>query len=329
MQNVPQEYYCCEWINSGLHFQTTRLGFCCYGNQSIGDHPTVVEDYNGEPIDENIFGKIRAIKQKFANGDVPEGCKNCSYLRKSNWDGLKEDYFDHFMIGHSQKCNSRCIYCFTNDVPDDIKDRTYNAYAVLKKLFDENKVRVSPMACAVFLGGEPTIFPDFEDMTNLMLENNFPNMKIHSSGIYLSPSVLKGLKTGQISIVISPDSGSREVYQKIKRVDCFDKVWANIKSYISSAKDEKQVMVKYIVIPDVNDNKEEIDKWFDLIVESGVKYIACDVEQNWFYKCNGEYSDKMYDLIYYINDRAKNLALNIEFYTAAERMLKKVGENDL
>ena len=88
-------------------------------------------------------------------------------------------------------------------------------------------------------------------------------------------------------------------------------------------------MVKYIVIPDVNDNKEEIDRWFDLIVESGVKYIACDVEQNWFYNCNGEYSDKMYDLIYYINDRAKNLALNIEFYTAAERMLKKVGENDL
>ena len=326
---MPKEYFCCEWINSGLHFQTTRLGFCCYGNQSIGDHPTVVENYNGELIDENIFTKIRAIKQKFADGNVPDGCKQCSFLRKAAWDGLEQDYFDHFMFGHSQKCNSRCIYCFTNDVPEEIKDRTYSAYKVLKKLFDENKIRISPMTCAVFLGGEPTIFPDFEDLTILLLDNGFQNMKIHSSGIYLSQAVLDGLKTGQIGVVISPDSGSREVYQKIKRVDCFDKVWQNIKTYISAAKDDNQVIVKYIVIPDVNDNKEEIDKWLDLTVKSGVKSVACDVEQNWFYNCKGKYSPKMYDLMYYIKEKAKNLSLKIEFYTAAERMLKKVDENDL
>lgn len=326
-----KEYYCCEWINSGLHFQTTRLGFCCYGNQSIGDHPTVVEDYNGEVIDENILNKIRAIKQRFSNGDIPEGCKNCSYLRKAEWDGLKDDYFDHFMFGHSQKCNSRCIYCFTNDVPEDLKNRTYNVYEVLKKLFEEDKIKISPTTCAVFLGGEPTIFPDFEDITNLLLENNFSNMKVHSSGIYLSPAVLKGLAIGEkyISIVISPDAGTPETYKKIKRVDCFDKVWNNIKEYLLAAKNPNQVIVKYIVVPDINDNKEEIDRWFDLIVESGVKYVACDVEQNWFYNSKGKYSDKMYDLMYYIKEKAENLSLNIEFYTAAERMLKKAEENDI
>lgn len=329
MQCDNKEYYCCEWINSGLHFQTTRLGFCCYGNQSIGDHPTVVEDYKGEPIDENVFEKIREIKQKFSNGNIPEGCKNCSYLRKEVWDGLKIDYLDHFMFGHSQKCNSKCIYCFTNDVPEELKDRTYNVYEVLKKLFEDKKIRISSTTCAVFLGGEPTIFPDFEDITNLLLENNFTNMKIHSSGIYLSQAVLKGLSSGDISIVISPDAGSCETYKKIKRVDCFDKVWNNIKSYVSSSKNDNQVIVKYIVIPQINDNKEEIDKWFNLIKECGVKYVACDVEQNWFYDCKGKYTDKMYDLMYYIKDKAEKLSLNIEFYTAAERMLKKAEENDI
>lgn len=329
MPNEQKEYYCCEWINSGLHFQATRLGFCCYGNQSIGDHPTVVEDYRGEPIDEKIWNKIREIKQKFADNNIPLGCKDCSYLRKSNWDGLEQDYFDHFLIGHRQECNSKCIYCYANDVSDDVKNRTYDAYNVLKKLFDENKIKISPTTCVVFTGGEPTIFPEFENIMNLLLDNNFSNIRVHSSGIYLSPAVQKGLKTGQVSIVISPDAGSSETYQKIKRVDCFEKVWSNIKSYISSAKDKKQVEIKYIVIPEINDTKEEIDKWFNLLTESGVTSIACDAEQNWFYNCRGEYSDKMYDLIYYINNQAEKLSLDIEFYTAAKKMLKKADANDI
>lgn len=326
---MPQEYFCCEWINSGLHFQPTRLGFCCYGNQSIGDHPTVVEDYRGEFVDENIFEKIREIKQKFKNGNIPEGCRACSFLRKSDWDGLDEDYFDHFLIGHRQECNSKCIYCYANEVTDEIKKRTYNVYDVLKKLFDEKKIKNTPTSCVVLTGGEPTIFPEFEDIMNLFLDNNFCNIRVHSSGIALSQSVLKGLKSGQVSLVISPDSGTREIYHKIKQVDCFDRVWENIKSYISVALDKKKIEVKYIIIPEVNDNTEEIDNWFNLLIDSGVENIACDVEQNWFYNCRGNYSDKMYDLIYYIKEKAQKLLLNIEFYTAAAKMLKKAGENDI
>lgn len=322
-QNAQNEYYCCDWVNSGLHFQPSRLGFCCYGYQEIGDHPTIIDDYNGECIDEFIIDDINEIKQKFKNGKIPKGCTNCALLKKADWDGLKESYFDHFMIGHSHKCNSKCIYCYTNNVSDEVKNKTYDAYSVLETLFEEGKVRVSNRACAVFLGGEPTIFPDFEDIMNLFLKNDFPNIVIHSSGIKYSKSVEKGLEKGCVKIVISPDSSTKETYEKIKRVPCFDKVWENIKEYAKHAKTPDLVKVKYILIPDINDSKSEIDKWFELVIDCGVKYIACDVEQNWYFSNDEKYKNKMYEMADYIKEKAEQYGLDLEYYTDAQRMLEE------
>lgn len=317
-----QEYYCCDWINSGLFFQISRLGFCCYGNESMGDHPTIFDDYYGELIDDSLIEKIRKFKQRYKDGDIPLGCKNCSLLEKRKWDGLEEDYFDHFMFSHSYKCNSKCIYCCTNEVADDLIDRTYDVYSVIKDLFDRGKIKASNRALAIFLGGEPTIFPDFEDLLNIFIDNNFKQLKVHSSGILCSKAVLKGLQTGVVTVAISPDAGSPEIYEKIKRVTCFDKVWDNIKTYIQNAQKPELVHVKYIIIPKINDNKEEIDLWFDKIIESGVKNIACDVEQNWFYDCKGKYPETMFELLDYFKEKSDSLSLNLEYYTASSRMLE-------
>ena len=318
-----KEYYCCDWINSGLHFQPTRLGFCCYGDQSIGDHPTIVENYSGGLIDDEITQKIQDFKKNFQKGEIPHGCQKCSLLEKRAWDGLDEEYFDHFMIGHSHKCNSRCIYCCTNEVPEHLLNLRYDVYSVIKDLFERGKIKASNRALVTFLGGEPTIFPEFEDLVHIFLEHDFQQIKVHSSGIICSKAVLKGLEAGAVSIVISPDSGTREMFKKIKRVDCFDKVWANTKSYKTAAKEDRLVEVKYIIMPDVNDDKAEIDLWFDKIVECGVKYIACDVEQNWFYSCKGEYPQRMYDLVDYFKKKADELSLTLELYTAASRMTEQ------
>ncbi len=322
-QKQKNEYFCCEWVNSGLHFQPSRLGFCCYGNQNIGDHPTVIDDYFGECVDEYIFENINEIKQNFKDGNIPQGCKDCSHLSKAEWDGLNENYVDKFMIGHNHNCNSKCVYCFTNDIDETTKKRTYDVYSVIDDLFDEGFVKITDFSCVVFLGGEPTIFPEFEDVMSLLLRHDFPNVKIHSSGIKYSKSVVEGLEKGDVSIIISPDSGSEDTYNQIKRVKCFKFVWDNIKKYVKAAKNDSLVNVKYIIIPEVNDNTEEIDKWFDLIVKSGVKFISCDVEQNWFFSQNGKFPQKMYDLTDYFVKKAEDLSLNLQFYTEATRMLKQ------
>lgn len=318
-----KEYYCCEWINSGLHFQPSRLGFCCYGSQNIGDHPSVIDDYFGECVDEYIFENIKDIRLSFKKGDIPNSCKNCSKLKKALWDGHDKDYIDKFMIGHNHNCNAKCTYCFTNDIDDTTKKRTYDIYPVLDDLFDSGKVKITDSSCVVFLGGEPTIFPEFEDVMSLFLRHNFPNIKIHSSGIKYSKSVAKGLENGNVSIVISPDAATEETYNKIKRVPCFKTVWANIKKYIKKAKESRLVCVKYIIIPGINDNKKEIDKWFDLIVKNGIKYVACDVEQNWFFASKGNFPKEIFELAHYFERKAKELSLNFEFYTEAQRMLKQ------
>ena len=318
------EFYCCEWINSGLHFQPTRLGFCCNSSQSIGDHPQISEQYSGEYLNKNILNKIKKIKENFKKGKIFKGCKQCSLLKKQKWDGLDEQYFDHFVFTNTHKCNSKCIYCFTNDLSEEVLNLTYNVYPVIKQMRDEGLMKFLPTSTAVFSGGEPTISNDFEQLLNFFLDNDCPNLKVHSSGILFSKSVVRGLEKGDVEIIISTDAGKKETFYKIKRVDAFNKVMANIKKYVEKAKNPEQVKIKFIIIPGINDSIKEIDLWFNNILNCGIKSIACDIEQHWFYNHIEDKNKKMFALLDYFKCKAEEYNLMFEYYAPAKKLYDNI-----
>ena len=86
-------------------------------------------------------------------------------------------------------------------------------------------------------------------------------------------------------IIISVDCGSRELYKQIKSFDNFDKVWDNIARYCEAQADyQSDVKVKYIVIPNLNDSIEEFEKFLKKAIESKVKWVIIDIENQWFNK---------------------------------------------
>lgn len=315
------EFYCCEWINSGLHFSATSLCFCCNSSQSIGDHPHILDQYNGEFIDENILHKIKKIKERFKEGKFFKNCQYCSHLIKRKWDGLEKQYFNHFIFTNTYKCNLKCIYCFTNDLSEDELNKSYNVYPIIKNLYNAGLIKFSNSTNAVFSGGEPTISTDFDNLLNLFIDNDCSDLKVHSSGIVLSQSVLKGIEKGYIDLIISPDAGTKETYLQVKRVDAFDKVMYNIKKYIQKSKKAEQVRSKFIVMPDVNDNKEEINSWFQQMLNCGVKYVICDIEQHWFYEHRNDKKKKLVDLLDYFKQKAEEYKLTYEYYPVAQAFM--------
>ena len=146
-----------------------------------------------------------------------------------------------------------------------------------------------------------------------------PRITVHSSGIKYSKAIEKGIKEGKVNVCLSADAGSRDTYMAVKRVDKFDKFWENVEKYANAQPKDKKNLVetKLILIPDVNTNRSEIEKWFSLNLACGVKSIVVDIENEYckeLRKRNEEKPKYLVDLCNYIIKRAKELDFTLIDY---------------
>ena len=318
---TDEKYISCDWITSGIHFFYDCIRFCCYEYLHSKNANVLIPDYKGQKIDYDKFFELKNMYKNLAKkGEHHLNCRNCIYLSSAEWSD--ENYFDHFTFNYWSNCNSKCIYCYTKNLSERDKRQYYEVYPVIKDMSGKGLLRATPRNCVVFGGGEPTVLKEFDKLVDLFLSEKFNNIRVNSSGIKYSKTLEKGLKNDCVSLVISPDSGNKNSYLNIKRVNCFDKVWDNIKRYAKQQNNENNLKVKYILIPQVNDNKEEIDSWFNMVVKNGVKSVAVSVEQNWYDKHYPYFPKYIYDFLHYICDRADGLNLNMELYCEAINVLK-------
>ena len=84
---------------------------------------------------------------------------------------------------------------------------------------------------------------------------------------------------------------------------------------------------KYIIMPDVNDNRREIDRWINSVVEAGGKWLALDIEDVWYKTNRAVISPYYLDLVNYVIDKAASLNMKIELYDRARGL--KEGKNQI
>ncbi len=305
-----EKYISCKWLESGVCFDNGVYGsnvkLCCYMSAPGGGNAMIFENYHGEKID---WDKFFEIKRKYrevqkSGGTVPQ-CEGCVFFEESEWE--QSDYIDSIIFDHFTKCNCRCTYCYTEEDKKRYNSlKTYNIYPIIKDMFDKKIIRKG--GAIGFGGGEPTILPEFDKLINLFLKNGFDNIRVPSSGIKYSREIAKGISTGQLSVVISIDSSSRETYKKIKQIDAFKKVCDNLKKYSKAQKNSCNVISKYIIIPNVNDTQEEIDNWMKFNKENNIGIIVIDIENSWLNRYRHEKPDeRIIGLIKYVMEKSKEM----------------------
>ncbi len=316
----PKKYLSCEYIQHGFNVDYEDIKMCCFNCHEGGGRQILIDNYKGEMINWNKFFKEkRKMRELNKKGITLERCKGCFFLKEREWDD--EDYISYMVFNHWTLCNCKCKYCFTNEQSDFFNERkNYNMYPVIKKLVEAGKVRGGGEIG--FGGGEPALLPEFEPMVNMLLDAGCDNIRVHSSGVKYSQAIERGLSEGKLTLVVSVDSGCPETYKNIKRVNHFDKVWENLAKYAAAQTDNKyKAKTKYIIYPGFNDNKEELDKWFDLTVKAGIKSIVLDVEGGWYITNKYNVPDEMYDLLEYAGKRADELGMKfVEYYDRANDM---------
>ena len=305
------EYISCEWLESGISFTYEGIYNCCmFAHNTVAFKPVtpINKDWTYD-FDSFIKEKKKFIKAH-RKGQIIDRCLGCQRLEKRVWDNNFK--IKQLAISTNTKCNANCIYCYTHKRKDffnninDIPILNFLKKCINANLIDEN-------VSVLFGGGEPTINNEFEDIMDLFSKNSKCKIKIYSSGIKYSKAIENLLRAGNCELVITPDCGDRQLYKKIKGVDKFDEVWSNIQNYAAAQnKNKEQVRTKYIILPNINDNEEEIKKFFNKVIEANVSYIKPEIDITSYLKIkqDKEKLEELFKLLVFMEKYAEKRNIN-------------------
>ncbi len=314
------KYKSCDLIEHGLDFAPNAINFCCRTTTKGGGFKTLIDDYNGELLNLEAFFELkREYRNKMKSGEgIPE-CENCIYLEEKEYDD--EDYISSINFNHGLNCNLKCIYCtFTHG--EKVTTSEYDVYPVIKQLADNNYLRKG--GYITIAGGEPTLYKNFEKLMRLFIDNEIKPIRILTNGIRFSQTIVEALEKDYANIMISVDSGTPQMYKWIKGVDVFDRVWDNIEKYAKVQKQRDLVETKYIIIPDVNDDKNEIINFIEKSKQAGLSRIAFDIELTWYNENKDNIPQSLYELVDFTVEETQKRNLAYEPIDRVVTLLQEV-----
>lgn len=313
-----EKYKSCHLLEHGIYFYYDSIQVCCFLTGKLGTPFWIEKGYSGGKIDwEAICDQLREIRKNNKLGFHDPHCEGCFNLKEDYWD--QDEYFADFYISHWTKCNCNCRYCFTEENKAFYNThKEYKMMPILEEMAEKNLLRYN--GYLAYGGGEPACLDEFDDITELFLENGVRSVVTNTSGIKPVKSILKGLPTGRLDVTVSVDCSDRETYKKIKQIDAYDQVIENLKLYASAQTENKQlVRSKYIIIPDINDSEKEIDRWLEQSVEIGLKQVCIDIEGRWYLARKKAVPEHIANLIAFVEKRTKELDLGLFYYSYADQ----------
>lgn len=321
----------CSYVEHGMVLDhCNRIRSCNNFNPRYGGRPIIYENYCGEKINWKEFFDIkRKLRQQYRENSCPELCKNCVNTSFKQWDD--DDYIDYLLLTPWVPCNSNCIYC---QAPRDLEvlknTKIYKVLPLIKDMIKNNILKKD--GTIDFAGGEPTIYSEFESLLHEFIKHDFKKIVIHTNAIKKSNAIIKGIRKGVVRILVSVDAGSKEIHERVKQVKSYDNVWKNLKEYAKNQpKGADNVKTKYIIVPNLNDSKEEINLWLEKSRELNIKSVVLNLDFNWLMQNIDSSLMPLYNLMKYTQDRAWELGMNCELYGQIFQVKREVeksrGEN--
>ncbi len=324
-------YKSCKFIQNGISFRHDGVTFC---NKPLGiKRYDNVNFFYGKDFFDKFIKNREEIIENCKKGILPhEGCMSCPYVEDKDWDDDKR--FKEIELSHWIHCNCACCYCaLLPETKGKITEHKTNSpvvqiFPIIKRMIKENMIH--PNAYFVFGGGELTVLKEFPNIIKLLLKQKEASYGFwfQTNGIkyekYLSKALEK--KDRRTGILISIDSGSRETFKLLKRRDCYNDVIKNIKHYIKNAKkcgNDDRIISKYIIMPNVNDNREEIDKWIKTCKDIGVKTLHPAIEFCSHFSDPDGYKEKQGELYQYMAEKIRENGFNMYEYDFIDSIIER------
>ena len=319
------KFRCCNFLLHEIVFAQSEVIPCCCSPKHNYE-TKFLEGYNGGNFDVSAYEEQRnKYIEMFKKGETPKCCEECNMIREEEWDETPS--LQRIIVTNRTKCSCNCIYCSLVTTSTQTKEElnTRKAYDIVPVLKDlRNKNLISKNCEILVAGGECCEYPQGELEEIIYIASQLEcKLEILSSGIIYSSAIENALKNGNTVLKVSVDSGYKKTYEKIKRVKAYDRVWENLKNYILASLSNKTsvVKIKYIIIPNINDNKKEALKFIEKCKQIGCQNIEVAIEYVWY----GENKNKPIDQnVENIVSIFENSGFNISFEMQCLDYLKRV-----
>ena len=242
------KYKCCNLLTGGIEFRYNGVALCQRVDH-IGGGDIVVQTYDDkQDIDfkfdiKKYLAKRQEIIAQNKTGKIYHKCEGCVELYERDWPEEKYQKIFQMILHHWTKCNSHCIYCYTNKNKEYFNNRkSYKVLPILKNL-DKNKLFDYGGICS-FAGGEISCLPEFEGILKILQKYDIVPI-FNSSCVEYERRVEEYLRNGNGMLIVSVDCGTKELHRKIKQVDSYESVWKNITRYANAAKRKEFIYTKY------------------------------------------------------------------------------------
>lgn len=312
-------YKSCEYIEHGIYFSTDSIWHCSHLVGTGFENEKIISNYYGQKVDFEKIKQVKRLKKEaHKRGDFSPCCQNCIHLKEQDWD--EDEYINTIFISHFTKCNCNCQYCFT--AKDKKHFNSFKEYSLIPILEDMKKNNYLKFNGTVYIsGGEVTELKEFDKIIDFFEKNEQRRYFIQTSGIKYSKSIEKILASGKGEVNISPDSGSKETYKKIKKVNEYNHVYDNIKKYNEKTHQNSIFCSKYVIIPNINDNFKDVDLFLKACFDAKLKNIAVDMESSFLQMFPKRIPDVIPKIIEYIQNRCRQLNINVQLYSNADQLV--------
>jgi pyruvate-formate lyase-activating enzyme len=310
----------CRFMNNFVTAHTQYMSSCCFarGPRISYKHTKQFKTIQKEDIeaacDELLSWREENIDKLRRNKKT--SCYGCQYLTYSRFN--KKEHISSNLINGEFKgctCNIRCIYCAEQQYLHGENQQELTTYDVLSVL----KSRFPHIHHGISCAGELSVLPDRESILTTYLQNGW-SMQIMTNAVVYNKKMFELLKNRESEMIISLDCGTGETCKRVKQIEAYEKIIRNVFKYAESG---GRIQLKYVMLPDINDNLTDINGFlsvadkirpesialsFDLFeYHNSIKTGLLNHEQGF----NSKMSEQVFSIFTYFVARIHELGLKV------------------
>ena len=251
------------------------MSFCCKDGA-----PTIAVKLEKDPAEtiKNYIARKNEIL-KDCNNKYHDACAACNVFMEKEWPQKDKFQIEHIVYGVTPApCQARCIYCsqsvqtgtrrgYNPELDDAQHELVFDTLAYLK----ENDL-LSPNIRWDIASGEITVHPYRQRIYDIVGNSNADWL---TNCFLFDENIAKNLNANMYSnLLFSIDAGRSNTWHKIKGVDNFEKIKKNVIDYTKAARHKEQIVLKYLIIPEINTDFNELFAFVEFVIQAGVKRVV-------------------------------------------------------
>ncbi|MCL2187419.1 MAG: hypothetical protein FWC16_01285 [Defluviitaleaceae bacterium] len=285
------KFYSCDYVQKFyLKFEgavsNARVQFCCIPVKDKALPGIPLYDNPKQTLDElsklrtNIINENKMAPMERKHTDT---CASCRFYRLDEWSESKK-ITDIGLGMYPAPCQSKCCYCvfakeenrhkYFHFDKSEHSERYEKVFSLLE--YAKNNDWMASTLVWKINSGEISIHPYKDRIASLIGKDA---AIWHTNGYVYDKNIATNLTANQNSCLHpSIDCGTPQTWKKIRGSDNFMEVMTNIAFYSAAASHPNQIYLKYIILPEINDNKKDMQGFAELVknLRATMVEVACD-----------------------------------------------------